>query len=177
MSTVTPSCSNNEFHISIWPILLLNGLTLFLLSLFCLLFVLINGGFDRTLSELEIIIISYFGGIGLLTLIAASWLAWLGGPVVTLDATGISIESTWLMDKTFPERHTFQMSWENMATVSQTRFLTMDYLKIESRSSQPSLYIPLFLSRKKDCLSQLKNIPPKDHPLPQFLASLYNGKQ
>ncbi len=166
-----PSSHNDGFSISIWPIIQLNIVALLLLSSFCVLFVMVNGGMNELkqgLSELEVIIISYFGGIGFLTLIAASWLAWLSGPTVFIEPSGIQIESTWLMDQSFPERHQFKMSWDDMGQVSHARFLTMRYLKIQSKSGHPPLYVPLFIHHK-DYLKQLKETPPSGHPLPVFL--------
>lgn len=154
--------------ISVWPLFGLNALAFSIIALVCgVLFLTLE---SQGLSAFEVrLIVGYFLGIGALIAIAGGVFGWLGGPEVVLSADGIEVRTTWLMDKTFPERRVFTIGWSDIAVVDKVRFWTMGYLRLKRFDGKPAFYLPLFVAKRRRFLNSLLSLLPDKHPLKPFV--------
>lgn len=130
-----------SFRIHPGPILLLNGLFLAGLALFCALFPLLD---PTSAPQVLAMIQLYFLGIGGLIAIAASWLSWLSGPVVTVTPQGLTMSASWVMDTTYPQQQHFEMPWASVTDITPVWFLCFPYWKITAETAKTQ---PFFLPR------------------------------
>ena len=120
--------------------------------------------------EQEFNAIYYFGFIG------SSFLSWLSGPDVKITDEGLSLTTTWLMDRTFPGKESFFFSWDslNQATnIKSVRFLgLMPYIKLSLPEREKTVpYIPSFFQKNHGFLSALEKKLTPGCKLHTFISS------
>lgn len=88
-------------------------------------------------------------------------------PVVTL-AYSIAVDERGIRGRTFWGRRRF-MVWEDMNRIRRLGVPPFLFLRFQSNAGGPPMWIPLFVSAKKDLHRRIAAAVPEGHPIRDFL--------